>query len=94
MSKQFEQVEALEISLHRQVVAILVHYSGGQNNLVFSPNYKALARHKQITLTLTQLAKPDYLKQILSNNHKIPPVLSNFIKISYFVNSPHNEVFR
>jgi len=79
MNKQFNQVEALAISLHQQVVAILVHYSGGQNNLIFSPTYKALLKESQSTLTLTQLAKKNYLEQTLSNTHKIPPVLSNLL---------------
>ena len=57
MNKQFDKVEALTINLHQQVIAVLVHYSGGQNNLTFSPAYKALLKNKQNTLTLTQLAK-------------------------------------
>ncbi len=65
MNKQFNQVEALAISLHQQIVAVLVHYSGGQNNLIFSPTYKALLKESQSTLTLTQLAKKDYLEQTL-----------------------------
>ena len=48
MNKQFNQVEALAISLHQQVVAILVHYSGGKNNLIFSPTYKALLKEAGI----------------------------------------------
>lgn len=79
MNKQFDKVEALTINLHQQVIAVLVHYSGGQNNLTFSPAYKALLKNKQNTLTLTQLAKKDYLAHALSNTHKIPPVLSNLL---------------
>lgn len=79
MNQQFNQVEALEIKLHQQVVAVLVHYIGGKNNLVFSPNYRALPPEQKNTLTVTQLVKQGYLNQTLSNTHKIPPVLSNLL---------------
>ena len=76
---QVEKVEALSIQLHGMPVAVLSHYAGGKNILVFHPEFLALPVFERPIFTLRQKFDADYLTQVQIRTEKIPPVLSNLL---------------
>jgi len=79
MSKQIEQVEGLNISLHGVNVAVIAHYAGGKNILSFNPNFVTMEENKRPIFTLRQIIDPTYLSKLQIRTEKIPPVLSNLL---------------
>ncbi|MFD1090798.1 type II toxin-antitoxin system HipA family toxin [Providencia vermicola] len=79
MSKQTENVEGLRIQLHGLEVAIVVHYAGGRNILVFHPDFVSMSVLERPVFTLRQLMDTDYLDSPLMSRIKLPPILSNLL---------------
>ncbi|MGQ4276481.1 type II toxin-antitoxin system HipA family toxin [Pseudidiomarina sp. E22-M8] len=77
--KHIESVAGLKLTLGSQELAVLTHYSGGKNILVFSPNYLTLPVEQRHPFTLTQLAAPAMLQQPLVSHQKLTPLLSNLL---------------
>ncbi|KXO06555.1 putative HipA protein [Moritella sp. JT01] len=79
MSKQIEQVEGLNISLHGVNIAVIAHYAGGKNILSFNPEFVATSESERPVFTLRQMIDPNYLSKLQIRTEKIPPVLSNLL---------------
>jgi len=77
--KRTESVTALQLSLHGQKVAVVVHYSGGKNILAFDPEYVAIPESRRPVMTLTQRLSPEYFSSPIMNSQRIPPILSNLL---------------
>lgn len=78
-SSSTEFVEALEILLHGQRIAVQTHYSGGKNLLAFDPDYSDPFRDSRATFTLTQRSNKIYLSQPRVHRFRLAPVLSNLL---------------
>ncbi|RUO31086.1 type II toxin-antitoxin system HipA family toxin [Aliidiomarina soli] len=79
MTKQTEQVEALEIRLHGVDVAVIAHYAGGKNILTFNPDYRTMPQAQRPVFTLRQIRDRNYLNRPQVRTNRIPPVLSNLL---------------
>ncbi|WP_427981182.1 type II toxin-antitoxin system HipA family toxin [Agarivorans sp.] len=79
MSKQTEKVEGLNIQLHGIDVAVIAHYAGGKNILMFNPEFVAMPTEKQPVFSLRQLRDTGYFSKPQIRTDKIPPVLSNLL---------------